>query len=349
MNPNPESVGRLRGELFAALAGFSALAEVSTLAADIRRCLPDLLPADGLDAARLISALNDRLTAKVIELVVARHRLPPTGWCWLAFGSEGRGEQTLFTDQDNGLVFNASSEEEGEALRELFLPFAQSVNAALAEAGFSLCAGGIMAGNPACCLSLQEWRGRFIDWVRRPDPAALLNASIFFDLRPLYGDFSLGERLSQQMLVLTQDTPAFLHLMSANALQVDVPLNFRGEVAAGDGDVLDLKKYGTRLFVDAARILALASGSGAVDTVARLRQAGPVTGLSALEVAALETAFRQLLRLRIEHQLAMLERGAELLQPLRPAVLNDMDRAILREALKQARRLQYRLKLNYSL
>lgn len=349
MNSDPESLIRQRGELFAELAGLSSLAGMRLLAADIRQRLLALLPVDGLEATALISALNDRLTAKIIELSVAQHRLPPTGWCWLAFGSEGRGEQTLCTDQDNGLIFNASSETEGDALRELFLPFAQSINVALADAGFSLCSGGIMAGNPACCLSLHEWRGCFIDWVRRPDPAALLNASIFFDLRPLYGDHSLAESLRQQMLALTQDTPAFLHLMSANALQVDVPLNFRGEIAVGDGDMLDLKKYGTRLFVDAARILALASGSEAVDTIGRLQQAGPLTGLATVEVAAMEAAFRQLLRLRIGHQLGMSGRGSEEVQSLRPAVLNDMDRAILREALKQARRLQYRLKLNYSL
>jgi CBS domain-containing protein len=58
---------------------------------------------------------------------------------------------------------------------------------------------------------------------------------------------------------MTTDTPSFLHLMAANALQADVPLNFRGEVVAEKGELLDLKKYGSRIFVDAARIFALAS------------------------------------------------------------------------------------------
>lgn len=85
-----------------------------------------------------------------------------------------------------------------------------------------------MAGNPAWCLSFEEWRSRFIDWVRRPEPEALLNASIFFDLRPLFGELALGEKLRTLLLSMTVATPSFQHLMAANALQADVPLNYRG-------------------------------------------------------------------------------------------------------------------------
>jgi hypothetical protein len=138
-------------------------------------------------------------------------------------------EQTFVSDQDNGLMFSATDRHEADALRELFLPFAQDVNRRLADCGFPLCSGGIMAGNPAWCLSLDEWKQQFIEWVRRPEPEALLNASIFFDLHPLFGDRDLGEALRQLLLSLTRDNPAFLHLMAANALQAPVPLNFRGE------------------------------------------------------------------------------------------------------------------------
>jgi CBS domain-containing protein len=85
-------------------------------------------------------------------------------------------------------------------------------------------------------LSYDEWRQQFIDWVRRPEPTALLNASIFFDLQPLFGQLELGEKLRTLLLSMTTDTPSFLHLMAANALQADVPLNFRGEVVAEKGE-----------------------------------------------------------------------------------------------------------------
>lgn len=299
---------------------------------------------DGVAASRLISGLNDRLTGRLVELTAGHHRLPPVAWCWLAFGSEGRQEQTFVTDQDNGLVFHAADSQEAAALRALFLPFAEEVNGRLADCGLALCAGRVMAGNPEWCLSLDEWRNCFIDWVRRPEPRALLNASIFFDLRPLCGATGLGEELRRVLLTLTADAPAFLHLMAANALLAEVPLNFRGELATDAQGEVDLKKFGSRIFVDAARIFALAAGAPAVNTADRLRRAGPAAGLQADETAAAEAAFAQLLRLRLTHQA---EAGAG--HALNPAVLHEFDRAMLREALKQARRLQQRLKLNYAL
>lgn len=306
---------------------------------------------DGQAAPRIISSLNDRLTARIIELTAKKHRLPPGAWCWLALGSEGRHEQTFVTDQDNSLIFSAADGEEANALRELFLPFAREVNHHLAACGFKLCTGNIMAGNPAWCLSLDEWRTQFIDWVRRPEPTALLNASIFFDLRPLYGDHTLAEDLRTLLLAMTADTPAFLHLMAANAIQAEVPLSFLGEVSDGgkSGDGIDLKKYGSRIFVDAARIFALAHGARSVNTAERLHEAGAANGLTAEELLAVNAAFAHILRLRLEHQLNEIAEGGEVGHGIRMAVLHDLDKAILRESLKQARRLQQRLKLNYAL
>ena len=336
------------------LEGLSGLADAPRLAVRIADFLRELARRDlsGQLLTRLISAFNDSLARRVIELTARRHGLPAVSWCWLALGSEGRHEQTFVSDQDNGLVFSAADRHEADALRELFLPYAQEVNQRLADCGFTLCSGGIMAGNPAWCLSLDEWREQFIEWVRRPQPQALLNASIFFDLRPLYGASELGEALRGLLLALTVETPAFLHLMAANALQAEVPLNFRGEVVAegrrSSGEI-DLKKFGSRIFVDAARIFALANGSCAVNTSRRLRDAGGAAGMQEQELAAVDAAFSHILRLRLNHQAAA---GGDM-----PAAghgvpldgLHEVDRAILKESLKHARRLQQRLKLNYGL
>ena len=338
-------------ELTAALNALLDLEAAPALAGRLRAFQQHAISGglDGCVATRLISAFNDQLTEKVIALTAQRHRLPPVAWCWLALGSEGRHEQTFVTDQDNGLIFNATSDQEAAAMRELFLPFAQDVNRQLAACGFALCSGQIMAGNPAWCLSLDEWRGRFIDWVRRPDPVALLNASIFFDLRPLYGQLELGERLRTLLLSMTVATPSFQHLMAANALQAEVPLNFRGELVLDEAQAVDLKKYGSRIFVDAARIFALTSGARGVNTSERLTEAGAAIGLQATEIAALNAAFSHILRLRLGQQMSASAKGEAEGGGLKPAALHEMDRAILREALKQARRLQQRLKLNYSL
>ena len=333
---------------------FALVDEAPQIAFRVHEFLQDFAARDisGRLLARLIAAFNDRLTIRIIELTVQRHRMPRGSWCWLALGSEGRHEQSLVSDQDNGLVFSATDRHEADALRELFLPFAQDVNRRLADCGFPLCSGGIMAGNPAWCLSLEEWRQRFYEWVRRPEPEALLNASIFFDLFPLYGDLDLGEQLRSLLLSLTADTPAFLHLMAVNALQAEAPLNFRGEVVAGEGgggNEVDLKKFGSRIFVDAARIFALSSGVRAVNTSARLHDAGPAAGLQDREIAAVDAAFSHILRLRLTRQIAAGAAAAEAGNGVPLDSLNEVDMAILKVSLRQARRLQQRLKLNYDL
>jgi len=301
--------------------------------------------------ARLLSEMNDRIAGRAISLAAARHPLPAVSWCWLALGSEGRHEQTFCTDQDNGLIFSAADPSEADALRELFLPFAQAVNGDLDRCGLMLCSGGVMAGNPKWCLSLDEWQWQFSEWIRRPEPQALLHATIFFDFRSLWGDVELSRQLRRYLLGLTRDTPAFLHLMAANALDVQPPLGFLGDVkAAGDdGGCVDLKKFGIRLFVDVARILALAHGVEQVGTASRLGAAASGAGMQPREAAAAVSALSHLQRLRLSSQVGVLAAGGTPSHRLDPEGLNELDQAILRESLKQARKLQQRLRLNYSL
>ena len=133
----------------------------------------------------LISHLNDVLTERLVRLVRGAHGMDLQRACWLAFGSEGRGEQTIATDQDNGLVF---ASDDAERDRPAWLALAREVNEALDACGYPLCKGNVMASNPACCLTPAEWCARFDHWIEQGAPEDLLNASIYFDFRPLAGN-----------------------------------------------------------------------------------------------------------------------------------------------------------------
>jgi len=309
--------------------------------------------AQGVAAEQLtqfVSALNDAVTERAIELALRDHEVGATGFCWMGLGSEGRGEQTLATDQDNAIIFPDREGEDREALRGRLLAFADQVNRTLDACGFPLCKGNIMARNPEWCLSLKEWIDRFDDWIRNSDPEALLNASIFFDFRALHGDASLVDRLRDFLLGQVKDRPVFLRQMAANAAQTRPPLGLFGDIIGGEGGTIDLKKQVARVFVDCARILALAGGVGAVSTAERLRASGPRVRMSDDDVASAIDAFQfvQMLRLRAQDSL---ERGAGASEPNRidPDSLNSLDRRILREALRQARKLQNRVALDYQL
>jgi CBS domain-containing protein len=291
---------------------------------------------------QLISALNDRLSESVIALESVKHDLGGLRWCWVALGSEGRGEQTIATDQDNAIVF----ESEDAAAQAKLLAFGRAVNTTLDACGFPLCKGGIMAGNPQNCLSLEQWRARFAAWLRAPTPQALLDASIFFDFRPLVGDIGLATDLRAWIARSLPGNQSFLHLMAKNALLAGPPIGFFGNLESGsDSAGIDLKTQGTRVFVDAARVYALATGTTSTHTATRLREAGHAIGAPGDEVESSVAAFFYLLLLRLRRQ------QSATTDPNRidPAALNSLERRVLKESLLQARRLQRRLALDYQL
>ncbi|HNK16685.1 MAG TPA: DUF294 nucleotidyltransferase-like domain-containing protein, partial [Nitrospira sp.] len=322
-------------------------------AADVRQLAFNML-AQGIGAEQLtqfISALNDALTRRIIALNLERHDFSGIAWCWLAFGSEGRDEQTFSTDQDNGIVFACDDFHDREELKLRFLAFAREVNADLDRCGFPLCKGNIMASNPQWCLSLDEWKEQFSKWIRVPQPEALLNATIFFDFRALYGQADLAESLRRHLLDLTASNALFLRAMAHNALDVGPPLGtFRDFVTDLDPDHpgrIDLKKYGARLFVDAARIYALATGVHNTNTVQRLRLAAARQNAKAEEVGAMVEALHFIQLLRLRHQYLEGEPGRQGDNHIDPEQLNELDRRILKESFRQARKLQNRLKLDY--
>ena len=320
---------------------------------DIRRLTQNLL-VQGVGAeplTRTISSLNDALTRRLIEIVGAGHDLTGLEWCWLALGSEGRGEQTFATDQDNALLFAIPEGASADAARARLLPFAQEVNAGLDRLGFPLCTGNVMASNPELCLSVAEWKAKFLHWIRAPTPLSLLNANIVFDFRPLYGDTTLCDALRAWLLGYTQANPAFLRLMVQNALDVDPPTGliraFTVDDDPGVKGTLDLKTRGARLFVDCARVFALAQGIAETGTAARLALAGERLHVEKRHVQATIEAFHflQLLRLRQQEQPPLPGHPNR----LDPYSLHEIDQRMLKEAFRQAKQLQDRLRMSYRL
>ena len=322
--------------------------DVATLqhsAKDIHRLARSLL-GQGVQAQQLtamISHLNDVLTGRLLQLKAAEFGIDLKRMCWLSLGSEGRDEQTIATDQDNALIL--ANDTSGEA-RQSIRAFAHAVNLALDACGYPLCKGGIMAGEALCCLTLEEWQQRFSLWIAQGSPQDLLNASIFFDFRPLAGDFALASTLSTSVITAARGTPRFLKQMAVNALTRNAPLNWRGALDTNTEGMLDLKLQGTALFVDAARLYSLAHGVGATNTRRRLEAVGPLLQLAQTEYSAWVGAFEflQMLRLRIQLE-GQTEDGMP--NSIQVATLNDIDRRILRESMRIARQLQQRMQLDY--
>lgn len=332
--------------------------KVETLAglrSDIRLLVDRMLAhgASSTQITHIVTLLNDHTVCRVIELTLDEMGDPGIPFTWLCFGSEGRREQTLHTDQDNGILFEAESASESAAIRERLLPIAREINQRLAQCGFTLCKGNIMAGNPELCLSRQEWSRRFAGFVLEATPENLLGSTIYFDLRAIWGPDEGCEQLREELLGRIANNSLFQRMMAENALRHRPPVGrFRDFVVARSGadkDTLDLKVQGLTPFVDGARLLALANGISAVGTLERLRALITKGVIEALDGAAYEEAYHFIQQTRMQQHQLQARDELPYSNRVDPDHLNHLDRRILRESFRQAQRLQSSLAMRYQL
>ena len=295
----------------------------------------------------IITAFNDKITRRVVDLILAEAGRPAVTFSWIAFGSEGRREQTLKTDQDNGILFQVPPGSSADQVRTQLLPIATRVNDALTRCGLPYCGGKVMASNPDWCLSQEEWSRKFAEWVNKADGRQLLYASVFFDFRTIVGPEEPVEDLRSWLLAMVPEHRNFLRRMADNALDTRPPLGLlRDFVTKKGGDApntLDLKLNGITPFVDSGRIFALSAGAVETNTPERLRAAWSRWGHDPAEVEVWVDAFHFIQLLRLRRQREQLRRHEEPDNRIDPDQLNEIERRALKDAFRQARKLQSRL------
>ncbi len=319
---------------------------------DVRSFAKNLL-GQGIGAKQLtelISHLNDVLTERILEVVGNRMGIDPKTYCWLSFGSEGRSEQTIATDQDNGLLFVS---EQPDVDRPRWIAFGKEVNQTLDLCGYPLCKGNIMASNPECCMTAAEWLNCFSRWIDVATPENLLRVNIFFDLRALAGNKELATPLRDYIVTRAKESTIFLRLLAENIMRFRPPLTWHGSVDTREIDnirTLDLKKQGTAVFVDAARFFSLVFGIDEVNTRRRFEAVAKRLSVEVQRRDAWVSAFEflQMMRLRIQ-----LDEGVSVPnlidQPnvVNYDVLDNIDRRILKECFRVGRRLQQRIETEH--
>src|SRR5690606_9197165 len=120
-----------------------------------------LLISHGMKAElvnQLVTTVADTITQRVIERVIKEIGPAPAKFVFFVLGSEGRGELTLKTDQDNAIIYEDKANEQREEVRAYFLDFATRVSTALNKIGIVFCEGGLMAMNPKWTHSLSHWK-----------------------------------------------------------------------------------------------------------------------------------------------------------------------------------------------
>lgn len=335
----------------------AASVEVLVQLRDEIRLLVDRMIAHGASseqATRLITLLNDHTVARIVELCIELHGDPGVEFTWLVFGSEGRKEQALYTSQNNGILFEADSQEEANAIRQKILPLARDVNLALDQCGFRLCKRNTMAGNAELCLSKQEWSRHFSKIVREASPESLLYAAVFFDLRAILGPVEGCQTLLREVLAMIRGNDMFQRMLAQSAIKNKPPLgglfrDFALEKKGVEKDTIDLKFKGLAPFVDGIRVLALSHGIENSNTLERIRQLVSKGVIERLDGDAYAEAYHFIQQIRMQQHQQQARNGLAYSNRIDPAELNHLDRRILRESFRQAQRLQASLTFRYQL
>jgi CBS domain-containing protein len=315
--------------------------------ANISKMLPKLqirmakLGSTADHVGKTISAITMAFTIRLIKMAEAKLGAAPVDYAWLAAGSQARQEQFAHSDQDNALIIANTALPEHD---QWFANFAHYVCNGLAACGFIYCPGNVMATNKKWRQKQSVWQQYFTQWVSVPEPKALMNASIFFDLNTIYGDSSLLQQVRTKMLTSTKNNTLFLAHLSKNALQLKPPLGFfRDFVLVQNGNneaSLDLKHNGIAPIVDLARIYALAEGVSAVNTIERIKQVAGSPSLTKSSAANLVDAFEFLGLLRSTHQAKQLQAGEKPDNYLHPKEISRLEREHLKDAFKVIKTLQ---------
>ena len=296
-----------------------------------------------------MAAIGRSFKQKLLELAEQELGKPPVPYCFLALGSMSREEQLIVTDQDNGLILADPYQESEHG--PYFERLAKFVCDGLDACGYTHCTGDIMATNPKWRKTLSQWKAQFANWIEQPTPEGLLNSNVFFDLDGVWGQTELAKQLNQFIVNKAQSAKVFLACMSRNALLRTPPLGFfKDFVMETDGsqtDVINMKRRGTAPLADLIRVHALAVGSHARNSFARLDDIEKAKILAPGQAHNIRDAMELIAMVRIRRQADMLHQGLEPNNNIDPKTLSDFERRTLKDAFQILSDAQKFLKFRY--
>ena len=287
----------------------------------------------------IVSDLNRRLHAKLFSLIA-----PPSvreRGCLIVMGSEGRGEQTFRTDQDNGLILSAPVPEEDLA------EFRAGVFDALETCGFPPCPGEVMVRNPLWSKTVEEFHDDFRRWLALSDEVGVMNIAIFYDAEAVAGDAGLLRAAKQALIDAMHGERVHLARFARAIDAFPTPIGFFNNLVTSkaDGDAVDLKKGGIFPIVHGVRALALEKGLTETNTAARIARLAELATFEPQFARELTEALHYLMTMRLDAQIA--EKASTSL--VKPGELSTMERDLLRDAFQVTKRLREMVRRHFNL
>jgi PAS domain S-box-containing protein len=300
---------------------------------------------------RIISSVSDAITVRTIELALEALGPPPCPFAFMVMGSEGRMEQTLSTDQDNALVFAGGNTETEASDKAYFLELGKRVCDNLHSIGYQYCKGEVMAKNPKWTQPLSVWKGYFTAWITNSDPKSIMEASIYFDFRSVYGDTSLINELRSHVQSSLPNKAVFFYHMAQNIQKFKPPVSLFGNIVSTeqktDDEVkLDIKKILLPL-IGFIRLYALHSSIDETNSIARLKALlkGQVISRSMHE--ELYMSYNYLMQLRFKAQVKFLQDSDLAENTISADELTSIEIATLKKILSEISNLQAKVSFDF--
>jgi len=298
----------------------------------------------------MVASLCDAVTERLIELAIEELGPPPAAFAFIAMGSQGRQEQSLVTDQDNGIIFAASAADRSQP-GDYFLRLGERVCAGLDQAGFPLCKGRVMANNPRWCRSLPDWISGFKEWVHKSEAQEIMELSIFFDFRTVYGSADLTHELRRAIHPLLADEPAFFHNFAQNAQTFKPPFRLLGSIYLSGGATehageINLKDAMMPM-VSFARLYALRHGIHQTHTLERIEALSERNVILTSSRDEIVAAYDFLMQLRLKNQLAAIQAGRSPNNVIHPGRLGYIQQELLKQAFAQIAAVQKKVSYDF--
>lgn len=302
--------------------------------------------AHARNITRITSMISEAVLLRCIEFAIDDLGEPPASFAFISLGSEGRSEQTLATDQDNALIYEDVAENRQEEVRSYFLLFSEKVCTWLDQAGYVFCKGEVMAMNPLWCQPIAVWKDYFSRWITEAKPKDLLEVSIFFDFRCMYGEKLLVSSLRQHISRQVANRDAFFYQLAQNALLFRLPVDFFGNISVETGGehphTFNIKHV-IALIVGYARLYAINFALEEANTLERLDRLKTRSFIGKELHDDITEAYNYLMQIRFRHQVAMLDKGEDPDNFISPDELNYMEKSALKKIFSQVGHLQNKL------
>lgn len=276
----------------------------------------------------ITSSFSDSVIQRLIELVINEIGEPPLSFSFICMGSEGRKEETLYTDQDNAIVYEDVPADKANSVNKYFNLLGEKVCNALDYIGYSFCKGNIMAKNNQWCQPVSVWEKYFENWISTPEPQNLLDATIFFDFRNTYGDEEITTRLRKTINNSIGKNQLFIYHLAFNLFNTKLPQIIADKTA----ETVDLKSA-VNMIVMYARTYALQNNISNSNTIERLYALKAKKVINTDAVDEMVYVYNFLMKLRFRNQVELADNYLFVNNILKIKNLNEFELSSLKKAL----------------